>query len=73
MSTELLPQSEIIICQTEDGSTRIQCRFENETIWLTQKQMSELFQIGVTTINHHLKRYFPKVSFRQKQLFDFIE
>ena len=29
------PQSEIILYQTEDGRTRIQCRFENETLWLT--------------------------------------
>lgn len=60
MSNELMPQSEIIIYQTEDGRTRIQCRFENETIWLTQKQMSELFQIGVNTINHHLKEIFSE-------------
>ena len=60
MSNELTPQSEIIIYQTEDGRTRIQCRFENETIWLTQKQMSELFQIGVNTINHHLKEIFSE-------------
>ncbi|MDD2367073.1 MAG: hypothetical protein PHN84_12995 [Desulfuromonadaceae bacterium] len=43
MSEAALPQSEIIIYQTEDGRTRIQCRLENETLWLTQKQMSELF------------------------------
>ena len=60
MSKDLMPQSEIIIYQTEDGRTRIQCRFENETIWLTQKQMSELFQVGVNTINHHLKEIFSE-------------
>lgn len=47
--------SEIILYQTEDGRTRIQCRFENETLWLTQKLIAELFQIGVNTVNHHLK------------------
>ena len=36
MSDEPLPNSEIILYQTEDGRTRIQCRFENETVWLTQ-------------------------------------
>lgn len=39
MSDEPLPQSEFILYQTEDGRTRIQCRFENETLWLTQVQM----------------------------------
>ena len=38
------PQSSIILYQTEDGRTRIQCRFENETIWLTQALIAELFQ-----------------------------
>ena len=34
------PQSSIILYQTEDGRTRIQCRFENDTIWLTQGELS---------------------------------
>jgi hypothetical protein len=60
MTAERPPSSEIILYQTEDGRTRIQCRFENETVWLTQKLMSELFQIGVGTINHHLKAIFAE-------------
>lgn len=58
MSNESLPQSSMILYQTEDGRTRIECRFEDETIWLTQKLMAELFQIGVNTVNHHLKELF---------------
>ena len=38
------PRSSIILYQTEDGRTRIQCRFEDETIWLTQALIAELFQ-----------------------------
>ncbi len=49
------PQSSIILYQTEDGRTRIQCRFEGETIWLTQKLMAELFQKDVRTINEHIQ------------------
>jgi hypothetical protein len=52
------PQSSIILYQTEDGRTRIQCRFEDQSIWLTQKLISELFQIGVNTVNHHLKEIY---------------
>ena len=55
MSDEPLPNSEIILYQTEDGRTRIQCRFENETLWLTQALISELFQVTVPTVNEHLK------------------
>lgn len=42
MSDEPLPQSEIILYQTEDGRTRVQCHFENETLWLTQALIGEL-------------------------------
>ncbi len=52
--------SELILYRTEDGRTRIQCRFEDETVWLTQKMMADLFQIGVGTVNHHLKAIFAE-------------
>ena len=55
MSNQPLPQSEIILYQTEDGRTRIQCRLENETIWLSQALIAELFQVTVPTVNEHLK------------------
>ncbi len=51
MSADPLPQSEIILYQTEDGRTRVQCRFENETLWLTQALIAELFQVSVPTVN----------------------
>ena len=46
----------IFTSQTDDKS--IEARFEDETIWLTQKLMSELFDIGVNTINYHLKEIY---------------
>ena len=55
MSNSEQPQSSIILYQTEDGRTRIQCRFENETIWLTQKLMAELFKKDIRTINEHVQ------------------
>ncbi len=60
MSDEPLPQSEIILYQTEDGRTRIQCRFENETLWLTQALIGELFEKDVRTINEHLVNIFDE-------------
>jgi hypothetical protein len=54
------PQSSIILYQTEDGRTRIQCRFENGTIWLTQALLAELFQKDVRTINEHLVNIFEE-------------
>jgi hypothetical protein len=58
--SEPKPNSELILYQTEDGRTRIQCRFENETIWLTQKLMAELFQKDVRTINEHIQNVFEE-------------
>ena len=60
MDNDETPKSEIILYQTEDGRTRIQCRFENETIWLTQALIAELFQKDVRTINEHLANIFEE-------------
>ena len=60
MSNESQPQSSVILYQTEDGRTRIQCRFQDETVWLTQALMAELFQIGVNTVNHHVKEIYDE-------------
>jgi hypothetical protein len=51
---EPTPASDLIMYQTEEGKTRIQCRFEDEIIWLTQAQIAELYQKDVKTINEHL-------------------
>ncbi|MDA3806782.1 MAG: virulence RhuM family protein [Thiomicrorhabdus sp.] len=55
MNTPTPPQSEFLLYQTEDGNTRVECRFEDDTIWLNQALMSELFQLSVPTVNEHLK------------------
>ena len=54
------PQSSIILYQTQDGRTRIECRFENETVWLTQKLLAELFQKDVRTISEHLRNIYDE-------------
>jgi len=60
MSDQPAPNSEFILYQTEDGRTRVQCRFENETVWLTQKLMAELFGKDVRTINEHIQNVFAE-------------
>ena len=52
--------TEIIIYQTEDGLTKIQTRLENETVWLSQAQMAELFGRGRSTITEHLSNIFKE-------------
>ena len=52
------PSGEILLYQTPDGRTRLECRFQDKTIWLTQALLAELYQIGVSTVNHHLKEIY---------------
>lgn len=52
------PQSEFILYQTEDGQTRVQCRFDDQTLWLTQAQIAELFQTTPQNVTLHLKAIF---------------
>ena len=54
------PNSEIILYQTEDGQTRLECRLQNETIWLTQALMAELYQKDVRTVNEHLNNIYDE-------------
>jgi len=49
------PQSQIDIFPAPDGNIRVEVRFLDETAWLSQKLMAELFQVSVPTINEHLK------------------
>lgn len=46
---------EILLYQTEDGRTRVECRFAEDTIWLSQALIGELFGVSVPTVNEHLK------------------
>ena len=50
--------SEILLYQTEDGQTKIDVRLEEETVWLTIDQMSQLFQKSRSTINEHIINIF---------------
>ena len=52
--------SQLLIYQTEKGETKLEVRLKNETVWLTQKLMAELFQTTVPNINMHLKNIFKE-------------
>ncbi len=55
-----MSNSQIVIYKTENGDTKLDVRLENETVWLTQKLMAELFQTTVPNINMHLKNIFEE-------------
>lgn len=50
--------SDIKIYQSQDGQTEVQVRFENETVWLSQKQMAQLFEKDSDTVGLHLKNIY---------------
>ena len=55
----LQPQeSDFLLYKTDDGRIKVEVVFQGETIWLTQKKMSELFDVEVNTINYHIKEIF---------------
>lgn len=53
-----MKESEIILYTTPQGNVKVEIRFEEETFWLTQKKLAELFDVEVHTINYHLKEIF---------------
>ena len=57
--------SEIIIYQTVDGQTRIDVRMDGETVWLTQSQMAELFQMSKQNISLHINNAFKEGELEQ--------
>ena len=52
--------AEILLYQIEDGQTRLEVRLQEETVWLIQKRMAELFQKNVRTINEHIQNIFAE-------------
>ena len=54
------PVGSLILYQTEDGRTRVECRFEDESLWLTQAQMALLFETTPQNVTLHLKAIFAE-------------
>ena len=55
---ERRPEGELLVYQGEGLDQPIRVLLEGETAWLTQRLMAELFQIGVNTVNHHVKEIY---------------
>jgi len=49
---------EFLIFTSQDGKNSIEARYENETVWLTQKLIAELFEVDISTVNEHLKNIY---------------
>ena len=61
-----MEENKIIIYQSEDGQTQIDVRLENDTVWLTQAQMVELFQTTKQNVSLHVGNVFKEGELEQK-------
>jgi len=62
-----VPDGEFLLYQTEDGRIRIETRMQEETVWLTQDQMAQLFGKAKSTINEHIKNIFTEGELVEEQ------
>lgn len=65
-SQEDMPNGEILLYQTEDGAMRIDVRLQDESLWLTQMQMAELFQKDKRTISEHIANIYEEGELSQE-------
>ncbi len=61
-------ESQIILYQTEDGKTKVHVQMEGETVWLSQKQMGELFDCTADNVGLHLKNIFQNTELRENSV-----
>ncbi|HTI71732.1 MAG TPA: virulence RhuM family protein [Candidatus Limnocylindria bacterium] len=62
------PGGELLLYQAEDGQTRLQCRFEEQTLWLSQAAMVDLYQTTKANISIHLKNIFEEGELREESV-----
>ena len=63
--------TEFLLYTTPNGQIKVEVLLSNETLWLTQKRMAELFGVGVPAISKHLKIFLKAMSCKLMQLFPF--
>ncbi|MDA3885114.1 MAG: RhuM family protein [Candidatus Delongbacteria bacterium] len=65
--------SEILIYQSDDGSLKIDVRLENETVWLPQKTIAQLFGVQIPAISKHLKNIFDSSELEENSVISILE
>lgn len=74
MAEDLTPPSgEFLLYSGPDGRVKVECRFQDETLWLTQRLMADLFGVGVPAINKHLKNIFESGELQEKEVISILE
>lgn len=68
MSVKDQNNSEILIYQSENGNTKIDVKIIDETVWLTQAQLCELYQTSKSNVSEHIKHIFEEGELDQKSV-----
>ena len=69
MKDNIVPiQDEIVLYQSEDGNVKVDVLFQDETVWLTQEQMAQLFGKGRTTITEHIGNIFKEGELEEEKV-----
>ena len=70
---EDLSKGAIVIYQSSDGKIKLDARFENETLWLSQKDMAELFGVKMPAVSKHLKNIFNEGELKEEVVVSILE
>ena len=69
MKDNIVPiEDEIVLYQSEDGNVKVDVLFQDETVWLTQEQMAQLFGKGRTTITEHIGNIFKEGELKEEKV-----
>ena len=60
LQSHIMPENKVIIYTANDGKTKIDVKLEEETLWLTQAQMCELYQTSKSNVSEHIKHIFEE-------------
>jgi len=73
MDKNILPKSEFLLYTSPNGEVKVEIFIKDENVWLTQKKMSELFDVGIPAINKHLKNIFESKELREDSVISILE
>jgi len=71
--SDLVPENNFILYNTPSGDVTLKVLLQNETIWLTQKMMAELFDVGVPAVNKHLTNIFESKELEENSVISILE
>jgi len=72
----IVPQNsftEFLLYTTPNGKVKVEIFLRNETVWLTQKRMADLFGVGVPAVNKHLKNIFESGELQENSVISILE